>query len=126
MPKRQSVTRIVSTEMQGDDSWIEIISPTMDEMSAYRSTLAPVQERIEQLQKEGASANDSRIIKAREELNKAGESLISNFVKAWNWVDDNGDDLPQPHEQGAIGKLRISEINWISAQFDFGNKEKKA
>lgn len=126
MPKRQSVRRIVSTEMQGEDSWIELASPKMEEMKAYRANLAPIQERIEQLQKEGVKDTDKRLVKAREELNVEGEKLISNYVKAWNWVDDDGNPLPPPSEEGAVNKLTMSEIKWITEQFDFGQKEKKA
>lgn len=126
MPQRQSVKKIVSEEMQGSDSYIVVASPTVEEMKGYRDSLIPIQERIEQLEKDGAKPTDTRLAKAREELNAVGETLITRFVKDWNWVDNDGNPLPKPSEAGAVSKLTLPEINWVVAQLDFGSKEKKA
>lgn len=125
MPKRLSNQRIISSEMQGDDSWIEIIPPTMEEMKAYRKSVKPLQERLEQLKKEGKSLTSLEISEVNDAIDEAGKGLISQYVKAWNWVDNDDNPLPQPAEKGAVDKLNLREVKWIMKQFQFDDAEKK-
>jgi hypothetical protein len=125
MPQRQSTKRIVSTEVQGDDSYIELIAPKMDEMKQYREAMLPIQQRIEQMQAEDVSESDPRMVAAKEELNTRGAVLVSRYVKAWNWVDDDGNPLPPPSAPESYGMLNLREINWLTKQFEFSDAKKK-
>lgn len=125
MPKRQSTQRVMSPEMQGDDSWIEITAPTMEQMKGYRKQLKPLQERLEQLKKEGKTESSVEVQEINEAIGEAGKSLVSQYVKAWNWVDNDDAPLPQPAEKGAVDTLNLREIKWIMKQFQFDDSEKK-
>lgn len=125
MPKRQSTQRVMSPEMQGDDSWIEITAPTMEQMKGYRKQLRPLQERLEQLKKEGKTESSVEVQEINEAIGEAGKILVSQYVKSWNWVDDDDVPLPQPSEKGAVDTLNLREIKWIMKQFQFDDSEKK-
>lgn len=125
MPKRQNNQRIISTEMQGDDSWIEISSPTMGEMKDYRQKVHRLQERIEQLRTEGEKETSPKIQAINDEIGEAGKVLISKYVKAWNWVGNDDLPLPKPFEEGAVDLITLREVRWIMKQFQFDDAEKK-
>lgn len=125
MPKRQNNQRIISTEMQGDDSWIEISSPTMGEMKDYRQKVHRLQERIEQLRQEGEKETSPRIQAINDEIGEAGKVLIAKYVKAWNWVGNDDEPLPQPFEPLAVDLITLREVRWIMKQFQFDDAEKK-
>lgn len=125
MPKRQSTQRVMSPEMQGDDSWIDITAPTMEQMKGYRKQVRPLQERLEQLKKEGKTESSVEVQEINEAIGEAGKSLVSQYVKAWNWVDNDDAPLPQPAEKGAVDTLNLREIKWIMKQFQFDDSEKK-
>lgn len=125
MPKRQSTLQIISTEMQGSDSWIKIIPPTMEQMKDYRNSIRPMQERLEQLRAEGKKETAIEIQQVNDEIGEAGKVLIAQYVSKWNWVDNDDNPLPQPSEPGAVDKLNMREIKWIMRQFQFDEAEKK-
>lgn len=125
MPKRQNNQHIISAEMQGDDSWIEIDSPTMGEMKDYRKNIHRLQERIEQLKAEGEKEASPRIQAINDEIGEAGKVLIAKYVKAWNWVGNDDMPLPQPHEPGAVDLITLREVRYIMKQFQFDDAEKK-
>lgn len=125
MPKRLSTQRVMSPEMQGDDSWIDLISPTMEQMKDYRKQIKPLQKRLEQLKSEGKKETSSEIQEINEAMGEKGKGLIAQFVKAWNWVNDADEPLPQPAEKGAVDLLNLREVKWIMKQLQFDDSEKK-
>lgn len=125
MPKRQTIQRIISSEMQGDDSFIELVPPTMEQMKSYRNQIKPLQERLEQLKKEGKAESSIEIQEINEAIGESGKGLIAQFVKSWNWVDNDDNPLPQPAEKGAVGALNVREVKWIMKQLQFDDAEKK-
>lgn len=124
MPKRQSVKTINSEEVMGEGSYIVIVSPKMSEMDNHRKALKPIHAKLEKLKKAGDTGSPE-YIELSEQLELSGRELIVRFVRSWNWVDDDGEPLPQPKEKGALGLLTIQELKWLSNQFTVSVSEKK-
>jgi hypothetical protein len=51
--------------------------------------------------------------------------MISKFVRAWNWVDDEDKPLPPPSTPGIMNELNLGEIRYITKLFSFADSEKK-
>lgn len=124
MPKRQSVKKINSDEVQGEGSYIVITSPKVKEMDKHRKELKPAYEKMQKLN----DSNDTEsleYLELSEQIETAGRDLIIRFVKEWNWVDDDENPLPPPHEEGVLNMLTLQELKWLSAQFSVSISEKK-
>jgi len=105
MPKRKSIRRVESTQVQGADSWVEFTAPRGKDG----------RQLIELGQQEGSDLE-------RYKLN--GELLVK-FVHAWNWVDDDGEPLPQLKEDESIlDELTLEEIGWLGQHVVEGAKSK--
>lgn len=105
MPKRLSVRRLDSLEVQGDDSWVVIKYPTVEFM---RQTL---------LDKPDAEQN-TRV------MFDFGVKLIQEHVLDWNWVDDDGNPLPTPkNDPDAVRQLTSMELQWLASQLTPKDKE---
>lgn len=135
MPKRQSHTKTVkSTELQGDDSWVIINMPTVeqaramdDQMKAYSRQVDLAEHKVKSLanaEHEDYASALTELALAQELLGDFSIGIIARYVMDWNWVDDEGVPLPKPHAEGVSDKLYMSEFRWLIAQI-IGADEKK-
>ncbi len=89
MPSRQNVTEMPSPEVQGDGSWVKFRKLTVKEMKVIlgRSDedLSPLESFVEALR------------------------MYIDHVVEWNWVDDDGNPLPQPNQDPAVVDLLTNE-----------------
>jgi hypothetical protein len=141
MPKRNSVKKIITPyELQGsegDEAYIVYKPPTLNEaqnmslvqrdmkskidraLSDYSEEISkPISELSDddkQLAYEKAGLNDNVLTKAFE--------VVSEFILDWNWVDDNGEPLPQLRENPKVlGDLYSTEYEYIMSLLG-GNQE---
>lgn len=115
MPARQNVHVVNSDRVQGEDSFVKVKRITVAEFDAHNRQMAAVQ----QAQKDGKAEEVAGAEKATREF-YAGQLI------AWNWVDDNGDPLPQPHNNPAVFEtLTMDEIEFITQIIMLGGGEKK-
>lgn len=126
MPKRQNVRRIDSLEVQGDDSWVEIVSPKIEEVKAQQASMQPIRDELAtielELKKEGLTQaeinSNPRYAAVNQRLSDEGTKLMAAYVKDWNWVDDDGEPLPKPAgNEKAFGQLTVGELTWLSNNF---------
>jgi hypothetical protein len=110
MPQRNTIRRVPTPEVQGDDSWVEVRAVTVGDMMH-------VYERQEQMRRPSYRVG-SFLARAwgwlrRLFRRKPPEPLQSDTyreycygvirqVSAWNWVDADGEPLPQPAESPRV------------------------
>lgn len=105
MPKRQFIRKIDTPELQGEDSWIKV----RDLNYGY----------VKKLQKAMAEMSD-------EEKVAANDELIRKVVVDWNWVDDDDNPLPKPHEdETVVDQLTANEVLFISKQVQGNPDDRK-
>jgi len=136
MPKRanKKVNRIISTEMQGDDSWVDILVLTVEEARELETQYNALGKRVNLAKHEAEITQDSEngaYPKALQELESAQSALgdftfavLEKCVLDWNWVDDDENPLPKPTTEGAFQKLFMSEYTWLVKK-SIGTDEKK-
>lgn len=91
MPERLTATRrIDSAQVQGDGSFVVLRNLTVNEALGF------------------IGAKNGNAIEIR-----AG--FLASKVVEWNWVDDNGNPLPQPTEE-TLRDLTIQEQRWLAEQ----------
>lgn len=99
MPQRNT-SHQVSTPVQGDDAYAIIKRPTYGDIKMLTKEAKTLQ-----------SGQDS----AMENL-EFTSVLIRRFVMGWNWVDDNGEALPNPQSHPEIvDTLTTSEVAELCA-----------
>lgn len=124
MPKRQRANRIVSEVVQGDDSWVEIIFPTVKQARQSKNKIFKLQRALEKAKENG---NESKIEKAENDLEAFSNKAIADHVKDWNWVDDDEKPFAKPFQNPDVfEELTAQEIAWLAEQFKGLNEEKKA
>jgi len=120
MPKRRTIIKVACDEVQGEDSWVELRVFTYMEMRERWAFL----DRANPPGKEKAEGKRADLIEAEEDEDGlpdlTGEEMEQmakeNFdhVLAWNWVDDDGDPLPQPQERpGVLELLNAAETRFL-------------
>jgi hypothetical protein len=135
MPKRQSHTKtVISTELQGADSWVIINMPTVqearamdDQLKAYTRLVELAEHKVKSLlnsEHEDYANALSELAIAQETLGDFSVNILANYVKDWNWVDDDTNPLPPPSTEGIVDKLYMSEFKWLMSQV-IGSDEKK-
>lgn len=98
MPKRMNTRRFVSTEMQGEDSYVVVSRLTVGEAK-----------EIHKIQSAKADDEDANI----DDLN-AVLPLYAEHIKDWNWVDDDGKPLPLPNkDQTVLDRLTDAEFAYL-------------
>ncbi len=91
MPRRQSNRRVVSTEVQGDDSFVVLRPMKWGEAKAIVGV---------------AGADSARAIEMVDRL--------AAYIVDWNWVDDDGNPLPKPAEDpSVIDRLTSTEVRYL-------------
>ncbi len=119
MPERQNVRTIETPQLQGDDSWIKIKAMSV----AQYNCRAAINRSLNTMD---ATAEDYEDRVAA--LDRESNQLMAECVVDWNWVDDDGNPLPKPHNNpDAIRKLTMPELMFIGEQLNFNgdNAQKK-
>jgi len=104
MPKRQSIKRIESTEVQGEGSYVVVRRQLVSEMRKFASG-----ETWKQIQKmQSGELEDPALALAMAQ--EATERVIE-----WNWVDDDDNPLPLPKDDPEVfDKLTDEEFAFLS------------
>jgi hypothetical protein len=103
-PKRQSVKRHKSDEVQGEGSFVV-------------TTAVKVRE-IRQIRKHAGDEDFNAF--------EGGIALLSKHVVKWNWVDDEGNPLPCPKEDPkVIDELTNEESEYLVGLLMGGKEEAK-
>jgi hypothetical protein len=105
--KFKKVRRVASDKVQGEGSYVELRSFTWKELKGMGFDSVDLEGDIMQ-------AADLAFDVAR-------QSLVG-----WNWVDDNGDPLPDPTENGVFESLPSQEQTFIVKNMNIGADEEKA
>lgn len=95
MPKRKSVKKHKSDEVQGEGSYVITSGVKVKEIR-----------KIRKLSAEDESFDEF----------EGGITLLGKHILAWNWVDDDGNPLPVPKdspETDVIGELTEEEAEWL-------------
>lgn len=79
MPKRKTaVQKVDASQVQGEGAWVEVRKLKWGEIKKLSR------------QRGAAGGDEEQIIEMTDEL-------LAEHVLAWNWVDEDGNPLPQPH-----------------------------
>lgn len=92
MPQRKRVRRFPSVEIQGEDSWVEVSRLTVGEAR-----------EADQLRKNKDTDSFEAVTR-----------LYECHIRAWNWVDDDGNPLPLPKEDpDMVNQLTDMEFSFL-------------
>jgi hypothetical protein len=91
--KNKLQRRIDSSEIQGEGSFVVMRAPTLNDIRD--NVLADLTDK--------KASIDFSI------------TLLGRLVESWNWVDDEGNALPQPSEEVIVG-LPYNEIKFLMDQ----------
>ena len=101
MPKRMGTVRRM-TKTQGDDAWVEFRRPEVGEIED--------------------------IIKLEDDAQGqfgAGIDILVKHIRAWNWVDYDGSELPSPKEDpSVVRRLTADEYQELISQL-LGSEEQR-
>ncbi len=103
MPKRQSVKRHSTVEVQGEGSYVILTSVKVREIRELRKVIGDDPEDVKKL-------DENEIDKFEEGLN-----LVTRHIKEWNWVDDNDVAMPLPKDDPAtVDELTSEETEFLT------------
>lgn len=103
MPKRQTVVKHKSDEIQGDGSYVVLSAIKVREIREIR-------------RKEKEESADTF---------EEGMKILKNHIVGWNWVDDEGEPLPLPKEDSeVIDELTEDEATFL-VNLLMGSEEEK-
>ena len=91
MPKRKSVKKHDTSEVQGEGSYVILSSVKVWE--------------IRKLRQESANPDVNQV--------EAGIVLLARHVVGWNWVDDEGQPLPVPKDDPTV----VDELTEEESEF---------
>lgn len=128
MPKRKSVVTIDCDEVQGEDSWIKLRQLTFAEMRVLLKELhARRKKRRKEIKADLAEFGEESGVRPidPEELEDSVRLCLDHIV-AWNWVDDDGNPLPQPGEcPEVLEQLTNAEMQFLGAKLGTGPADQK-
>lgn len=102
MPLRQSPEKKVEGGPQGADAFIVVKRLTVEESNSFT-------EKFNQLQEDAVDAE------ARQNGELEARKSFGELVFDWNWVDNDGNPLPKPHNNPDVfGALYNEELEWIT------------
>jgi len=114
MPQRANVRTFDSADVQGEGSYIRLRPMTLGEMLALQSEAA---ERRTLWYKLGRWLG--RLFRKRPspvEVQRQNMERVFQYVRDWNWVDDDGNPLPDPiNNPRALINLTLEEMRFINA-----------
>ena len=92
MPKRKNVHKVKTEDLQGEDSFVIICIPSVKKVRTLLKTAGSTLETFD-----------------------AGASIIAEHVVEWNWVDNDGEPLPQPKDDpSVVDELTSDEYKRLS------------
>jgi len=100
MAKRNNRIRLDTTEVQGEGSFVVLTLPTLREV---QSVLAKGGESLEAFQE--------------------SSDVLSNHIKEWDWVDDDGNPLPLPKDEPGIANALTTQEFKLLINTLFGSDE---
>ena len=135
MPKRNNIKRVESPDLQGEDSYVVIrtvewgvskqLKPRMrvaeDHVNRKQKLLDRASEALDEAsddQKEAAQAAveaaQIALDEAESKLIAITEDLIKKNLIEWNWVDDDGNPLDSPSQNGnVLDRLSSDEVEFL-------------
>lgn len=117
MPKRKRLVRFPSDEIQGKGSWVIVAKLTVEEMREIRKTRKVLKAREVEVDRAAKAGEEPKAggEAIQDDLFELGVSVLKSHVKEWNWVWDNGDDMPQPKDDpSVIDKLTDPESTFLT------------
>jgi hypothetical protein len=93
MPKRQNTRTIQTPDLQGEDSFVVMRRLTVGEVRALRKKARTITKDDDQVEVSIEISSDT----------------LADCVLKWNWVDDNGEPLPQPHHNVDVFDILTDE-----------------
>ena len=117
--KHKKYRRVDSAEVQGDGSYVVIQSPGFDVLGDLLSVANIVGDK--------GKPDELDLSKISGETMQAIFGLLEKTVVEWDWVNDNGDPLPQPREDPEVIRRELSqeEQTFLVAHLDFGGVDPK-
>lgn len=119
MPKRVRTQTIVGGP-QGDDAKVVILMPTYGESRQYTKQLTLLERKINTIIQDSDTGNDpdgtlaTELESLTDQLSAATSIYLSAHMLDWNWVNDDDEPLPKPHnDQAVIDNLTTEEIAFI-------------
>lgn len=85
MPQRKAIRQVFTPEVQGEDSWVKVSRLKVGQWFALQGP-------------EGANGAEP----SQAEQVRRGLKVLVEHVLGWNWVDDEGQPLPQPKDDPAV------------------------
>ena len=124
MPQRVSSRREDCDEIQGEGSWVEITGLKVKEMKEQREqaeenrrALTAYNKRVKAHQKKQAedpTLDDLPTFESTVNPLDYGLEKLRLHVIAWNWVDDDGNPLPDPKENPEVfDELTDDEVTFL-------------
>lgn len=114
MPKRQSVKRHPTDEVQGEGSYVILTSVKVREIRKLREVIGDDPEDVEKL-------DENKIDKFEE-----GLDIVVRHIKEWNWVDDDDVAMPLPKDDPATtDELTNEEAEFLTGLLMGTTKESK-
>ncbi len=92
MPTRQAIKRVDSSKVQGEGSWVELRKFTVEEALEAKAALE----------------------KGNIDLLTFNLRLIASHIVNWNWVNEKGEPLPLPSENGVMEHLLQDEVIFLA------------
>jgi hypothetical protein len=102
MPQRQNKRKVVTTELQGEDSFVVVTLPKVSEIEDVIKIMGDDLESF-----------------------KCGSQIIADHILEWNWVDDDGESLPLPSGDAEIVGLLTTEEYKALLNMLLGDKTEK-
>jgi len=126
MPKRQTTKKAMSTEIQGKGSWVKYKVPTVAVFRDFRQKIGSINERLEQLSKDGQTNSEefNSLAKQSEAINI---DFMSEYITEWNWVSDEAGEVPMPQPLGnkeVFYDLTTPEMVFLAGLFNPDTKKK--
>lgn len=118
MPKRQRIQKFLSTEVQGEDSWVRVSPLTVAEMRVNRERRQKDEEAIKEWLKAAKLAGEKKQEAPERpetvDLFELGLQVLKDHVVEWNWVDDDDVPLPQmPEHPEVLELLTDTEVGFL-------------
>lgn len=136
MPQRQSVVKVPTPEAQGDDSWVCVRKLTVKERGQARKMANDLIDKALATEDMAASGkNPSLYDQLRAQKTGAGLQgdtermtldLFRDHIVEWNWVNDDGEPLPQPKDDPAVfDRLLDNEVAELNRALGASAAEQK-
>ena len=124
MPKRVSSRKETSEEVQGEGSWVIMTGLKVKEMKAQRvvtetekTALAAYRKNLrkhQKLQEQDPDLEDLDAYTTDFNSMDAGIDTLKKHILDWNWVDDEGEPLPNPQEdEDVFDELTDTEVTFL-------------